>query len=53
MVTEWGAVGFWEMKKTAWGAPFEMNSSDKAANYLNGYQQQLLPLKNQIIGKCH
>jgi hypothetical protein len=50
MVTEWGAVGFWEMKETAWGAPFEMNSSDKAANYLKGYQQQLLPLKNQIIG---
>ena len=50
MVTEWGAVGFWEMAETAWGAPFEMNSSDKAANYLKGYQQQLLPLKNQIIG---
>jgi len=50
MVTEWGAVGFWEMETTAWGAPFEMNSTDKAGNYLKGYQQKLMPVTKQLIG---
>ena len=38
MVTEWGAIGHWEVGKTAWGAPIEQNSSDKAANYLKSHE---------------
>ncbi len=38
MVTEWGAVGHWEVPTTSWGAPIEQNSSEKAANYLKSYQ---------------
>jgi len=49
-VTEWGAIGHWEMPKTAWGAPIEMTSSEKADVYLDGYQERLSALKGQLIG---
>lgn len=50
MVTEWGAVGYWEMGKTNWGAPIEMHSTAKALNYLNGYQNKLMAVKDQLVG---
>lgn len=50
MVTEWGAIGYWEMENTSWGAPIEMNSSEKARNYLKGFQIKLHALKHQLIG---
>jgi len=50
MVTEWGAIGYWEMENTSWGAPVEMNSSEKAENYLKGYQNKLLQVQSQLIG---
>ena len=49
-VTEWGAIGHWEMPKTAWGAPIEATSSEKANIYLNGYRTKLEPLTNQLLG---
>ena len=39
MITEWGAIGFWEMPATEWGAPIEMTSSAKAQNYYSSYQK--------------
>ncbi len=50
LVTEWGAIGHWEMQKTAWGAPFEQNSSQKARNYLRSYQEAIQPYSDQCIG---
>ncbi len=50
MVTEWGAIGYWEMENTSWGAPVEMNSSEKAKNYVKGYQNKLLSVQSQLIG---
>ena len=50
MITEWGAVGHWEIESTRWGAPLEDNSSVKAANYLRGYSQVLAPLAGHVVG---
>ncbi|WP_421764936.1 glycoside hydrolase family 2 TIM barrel-domain containing protein [Ekhidna sp.] len=50
MVTEWGAIGHWEMKSTAWGAPLEQNSTEKAATYLKGYNKSIGPFGDQCIG---
>ncbi len=50
MVTEWGAIGHWEMPSTTWGAPIEQNSTQKAANYLKGYRQSIEPFGDQCIG---
>jgi hypothetical protein len=49
-VTEWGAVGHWEVAKTSWGAPIENTSTEKAANYQKSYQQVLQPYADQAIG---
>ncbi|MFT6865396.1 MAG: hypothetical protein ACJA08_000214 [Cyclobacteriaceae bacterium] len=50
LVTEWGAIGHWEMQKTTWGAPFEQNSTQKAQNYLRGYKEIIQPYADQCIG---
>lgn len=49
-VTEWGAIGHWEVPKTAWGAPIEQNSSDKAANYLKSYEVAIASDPNRAMG---
>lgn len=38
MLTEWGPRGFWEQPKTAFGAPMEQTSSEKAAMMRKAYQ---------------
>ena len=38
MLTEFGPVGHWEVGKTAWGAPVEPSSREKAASYYAAYQ---------------
>ncbi|MEL0066755.1 MAG: glycoside hydrolase family 2 TIM barrel-domain containing protein [Gammaproteobacteria bacterium] len=49
MITEWGAIGFWEMPQTEWGAPIEMTSTAKASNYHNSYQK-ISAVNNIMIG---
>ena len=49
-VTEWGAIGWWEVGKTSWGAPIEATSTEKANNYLKGHREKLEPLEGQLIG---
>jgi len=39
VVTEFGPPGQWEVGKTAWGAPREMSSTEKAKWYLRGYRE--------------
>jgi hypothetical protein len=50
MVTEWGAIGHWEVYKTQWGAPVETTSSEKASNYTKSYLQAIQPNSSQVIG---
>ena len=49
-VTEWGAIGHWEVAQTSWGAPIEQNSSEKAANYLQSYEIAIGSNPRQIMG---
>lgn len=49
-VTEWGAVGHWEVAKTSWGAPIEQDSSAKAASYLRAWRTALESDTEQLIG---
>jgi hypothetical protein len=49
-ITEWGAIGHWEVPKTSWGAPLEQDSSTKADTYLRGYQKVIEPLLDQNVG---
>jgi hypothetical protein len=49
-VTEWGAIGHWEVGKTPWGAPIEPNSSEKAKNYRDSYARVIAASPHQLIG---
>ena len=50
MVTEWGAIGWWEMDKTDWGIAFETTSSEKADAFQRAMDDVLIPLEGQLIG---
>ncbi|MGH1436904.1 MAG: glycoside hydrolase family 2 TIM barrel-domain containing protein [Lewinella sp.] len=50
MVTEWGATGHWEVPTTAWDAPLENNSTQKANFYQERYQTAILPNLDQCVG---
>ncbi|MFM2197498.1 MAG: hypothetical protein RLZZ505_930 [Verrucomicrobiota bacterium] len=43
MLTEWGPQGFWESRKTAFGAPLEQTSSEKAEMMRAAYKKVLAP----------
>ena len=49
-VTEWGAIGHWEVARTSWGAPVEQNSSEKARNYLRSHEIAIASNPEQIMG---
>lgn len=49
-ITEWGAVGHWEVGQTSWGAPIEHTSTMKAANYLKSYNEVIRPFPEQALG---
>ena len=50
MVTEWGAMGYWDVEMTSWDAPIEMTSSEKADIFWRGYSEKLARLESQLIG---
>jgi hypothetical protein len=50
IVSEWGAVGYWEVEKTKWGAPIEENSSVKADGFMERYTSSIKPLTEQCLG---
>ena len=50
VMTEFGAVGAWEMPKTAWDAPIEQTSTDKADFYERAYNQAILSQPHRSFG---
>ena len=50
MVTEWGAIGHWEVETTDWGAPIEATSSQKAAVFLRANEDVLEKFGEQLVG---
>lgn len=41
MITEWGPTGWWECKKTEWGAPIEQTSEEKRLCYEQRYNDYI------------
>ena len=50
LVTEFGPLGFWELGKTAWGAPQEQTSTEKAAFYANDYEHSIAGQPGWCLG---
>jgi hypothetical protein len=49
-ITEWGAIGHWEVPKTNWGAPIEMTSTEKAMVYRQGFENYIEPWQGKVLG---
>lgn len=50
MITEWGPLGHWEVGKTRWDAPIELNSTEKGRHYLKFYLDFIAPYTDQALG---
>jgi hypothetical protein len=50
MLTEFGPPGQWEVPKTAWGAPIEPSSWEKAAGYYVTEQSLLEASRDSLLG---
>ncbi len=50
LVTEWGAVGHWEMPETDWGSPIEQTSTEKAETIKKRYQEVILADEKNCMG---
>ena len=50
IVTEWGATGHWECRKTAWGAPIENDSTTKADLYEKRFRVVIEPDQKLCLG---
>jgi hypothetical protein len=50
VVTEFGPRGHWEVGKTAWGAPIEPTSTEKARSYLADYRRSVAEQRGWCLG---
>lgn len=50
IVTEFGPTGHWEVEKTAWGAPLEPTSEQKAKTYARGYESAIVGQPGWCLG---
>jgi hypothetical protein len=50
IISEWGPNGHWEVEQTAWKAPIEQTSTEKAASYKHRYKSFIEAKKGECIG---
>jgi hypothetical protein len=50
VIAEWGPDGYWEVRKTSWGAPYEQTGSEKYLCYEKKYLSAMVPENNQCLG---
>jgi hypothetical protein len=50
VITEFGPPGHWEVRKTAWGAPIEPSSEEKAEMYRANYASCIAGQRGQCLG---
>jgi hypothetical protein len=50
ILTEFGPPGPWEVSKTAWGAPLEPSSTEKALSYRRAYQKAVVEANDLCLG---
>ncbi len=50
MLTEFGPLGPWEVRQTAWGAPIEPDTRTKVANYLRAHATAVSDPKGRCLG---
>lgn len=50
VISEWGPDGYWEVRKTPWGAPFEQTGLEKYNCYERKYIDGILKNSNQCLG---
>jgi len=50
VITEWGPDGYWEVKKSQWGAPYEQTGLEKYNCYKSKYLDGILKNSNQCLG---
>jgi hypothetical protein len=48
LIAEWGPDGYWEVKRTGWGAPYEQTGREKYDCYRNKYEKAIL--KGNCLG---
>ena len=50
VLTEFGPLGPWETEKTAWGAPYEQTSTEKAGFYRQSYENGIVAQADLALG---
>ncbi len=50
LISEWGPDGYWEVRKTSWGAPYEQTGLEKYLCYEKKYKTAISSQKEQCLG---
>ncbi len=50
LISEWGPDGYWEVRKTTWGAPYEQTGLEKFLCYEKKYKSAISSRKDQCLG---
>jgi Glycosyl hydrolases family 2, TIM barrel domain len=50
LISEWGPDGYWEVRKTIWGAPYEQTGLEKYLCYEKKYKSAMNPVNGKCLG---